>query len=68
MRWVAKYRRFAEECRQLAAALTKPNDQRALELMAQGWDRSADEREGKLCGSTDLIEATYEPRQSEPVA
>ncbi len=68
MRWVVKYRRFAEECRQLAAALTKPSDQRALELMAKAWDRSADEREEKLCGSGDLIDATCEPRQSEPVA
>lgn len=68
MRWVVEYRRFANECRRLAAKLTKPSDRRALELMAKGWDRSADEREGKLCGGDDLIEAARAPRQSEPVA
>lgn len=67
MRWVVEYRRFANECRRLAAALTKPGDRRALELMAKGWDRSADEREGKLCGG-DLVEATGERQRSEPVA
>jgi hypothetical protein len=63
MRWVAQYRRFAEECRQLAAALTKPTDKGALELMAQGWDKRADEREAKLGSSGDLSEATLEPPQ-----
>lgn len=68
MRWVVEYRRFAEECRRLAAALRKPSDQRALELMAKAWDKSADEREEKLCASGDLIDATSKPRQAEPVA
>jgi hypothetical protein len=48
MRWVTEYRRFADEYRRLAAVLTKPADRRALELLAKGWDRSADEREAKL--------------------
>jgi hypothetical protein len=63
MRWVEEYRRFAEECRRLAALLTKPTDKQALELMAKGWDKSADEREAKLRSSDDLTEATLEPRQ-----
>lgn len=67
MRWVAQYRRFAEEYRQLAAALTKPTDKRALELMAQGWDKRADAREAKLGSSGDLSNATLEPPQPEPL-
>jgi hypothetical protein len=68
MRWVVEYRRFANECRRLAAALTKPSDRRALELMAKGWDKSADEREGKLCRSGDPIDAPRERQRFEPVA
>jgi|HubBroStandDraft_5_1064220.scaffolds.fasta_scaffold2523687_1 hypothetical protein len=45
---VAEYRRFAEECRQMAARTTNQNDKRALELMAIGWDKVADEREARL--------------------
>ena len=67
MRRVTEYRRIAEECRRLAAALTKPTDKRALELMAIGWDKSADAREAKLRGSNDLTEATLEPQQPAPV-
>jgi hypothetical protein len=67
MRRVSDYRRYAEESRRLAAVLTKPTDKRALELMAKGWDKTADECEAKLRGSADLIEATLEPRQAAPV-
>ncbi len=67
MRWVTEYRRFAEECRRLAAVLTKPADKRALELMAKGWDKSADAREAKLRSSGDLIKATLEPPQPAPM-
>jgi hypothetical protein len=63
MRRVSEYRRYAEECRRLAAILTKPTDKRALELMATGWDKRADEREAKLGRSGDLLEATLEPPQ-----
>lgn len=45
MHWVAEYRRYARECRRLAAALTKPADKLALELMARGWDDRAAKRE-----------------------
>jgi hypothetical protein len=64
MRWVIEYRRFAEECRRLAGTLTKPTDKQALELMAKGWDKRADEREAKLRGNGDLIEDELEPRQA----
>jgi hypothetical protein len=67
MRRVSEYRRFAEECRRLAAVLTKPTDKRALELMATGWDKRADEREAKLGRGGDLLEATCEPLQPAPV-
>jgi hypothetical protein len=50
MRSVADYRRFARECRRLAAALTEPSDKRALELMATGWDKAAAQREARLRG------------------
>jgi hypothetical protein len=63
MRRVSEYRRYAEECRRLAAVLSKPTDRRALELMAKGWDKRADEREAKLGRSGDLVEATCEPLQ-----
>jgi hypothetical protein len=42
---VAEYRKFARDCRSLAAMLTTPEDRRALELMAIGWEKTADERE-----------------------
>jgi hypothetical protein len=59
MRWVTEYRRFAEECRRLAAALTKPTDRWALELMAKGWDKSADQREAKLRSGGDQGDTRY---------
>lgn len=62
---VADYRRFADECRRLAATLTKPADKRAMELMANGWDKTADQCVAKLVG--DLVEAMCEPRQPTPV-
>jgi hypothetical protein len=42
---MADYRRFARECRRLAAMLTEPADKQALELMAIGWDKTAERRE-----------------------
>lgn len=42
---VADYRRFARKCRRLAAVLTEPADKRALELMARGWDKTAEKHE-----------------------
>lgn len=45
MHWPAEYRRYALECRRLAARLTKPADKQALELMATGWDKTAEKCE-----------------------
>ena len=52
MRTVAEYRKFAEDCRQLAAKLSDPQDRLALELMAKGWEKVADEREAALKKNT----------------
>jgi hypothetical protein len=48
MHTVAEYKRFAEECRHLAAKLTDPKDKHAVELMAAAWERVAREREALL--------------------
>ena len=63
MKTVAEYRKFAADCRELAAKLREPNDKRALLLMAAGWDKVADERAAKLgatCGQ-EPIEPAKEP-------
>ena len=48
MHLVAQYRQFATDYRRLAATLTKPADKQALELLATGWDRAAENREEML--------------------
>ena len=48
MKTVAEYRQYAEECRRLAAQLTKPEDKRAIEIMAVAWDKVAEGREAAL--------------------
>jgi hypothetical protein len=48
MRTVEEYRSFAEDCRNLAAKLTDPKDKQAMELMAAGWDKVADQRESAI--------------------
>jgi|GEM_PF-2489714 len=48
MRTVAEYRKYADDCRELAAKLRDPEDRRALELMAAAWDKVAKERETLL--------------------
>jgi hypothetical protein len=53
MRAVAEYRQNAEECRNLARLLTRPEDKAALEQMAQLWDRLADQREHDLIPEPD---------------
>jgi hypothetical protein len=50
MRTVAEYRSFAVECRKLAAVLNKPEDKRAMEVMAAAWEKIASERERALVG------------------
>jgi hypothetical protein len=48
MHLVAQYRQFATDYRRLGAKLTKPADKQALELLAIGWDRTAENREAML--------------------
>jgi hypothetical protein len=48
MKTIAEYRKFAEDCRALAAKLTDPDDKRAVELMAAAWNKVANEREAML--------------------
>jgi hypothetical protein len=48
MKTVAEYRKYADDCRELAAKLRDPEDRRALELMAAAWDKVAKERETLL--------------------
>ena len=48
MRWVTEYLRCEEACRDLANILTKPDDKRALELMALGWAARAAERKSAI--------------------
>jgi hypothetical protein len=50
-RLVAQYRQLAVDYRRLAAILTKPADKQALELLAIGWDRAAENREAMLQNS-----------------
>jgi hypothetical protein len=48
MRTVEEYRGYAQDCRNLAAKLTDPKDKEAMELMAAGWDKVADQREAAI--------------------
>jgi hypothetical protein len=48
MRWVTEYLRCEQVCRDLAGKLAKPDDKRALELMAAGWAARAAERKRKI--------------------
>jgi hypothetical protein len=45
---VAEYRRFAAQCREMAARTSNPLDQQALELQAMAWERIANEREAAI--------------------
>jgi hypothetical protein len=44
---VQQYREYAEGCRALAEKLTDPNDKRAVLMMAEAWDRVANEHEAQ---------------------
>ena len=48
MKTVNEYREFAAMCRDLAAKLSDAEDRKAVELMAAGWDKVANEREARL--------------------
>jgi len=48
MRRVAEYWRFADDCRQLARSLRKPEHRQQLEDMAVAWEMLALERQAQL--------------------
>jgi hypothetical protein len=48
MKAVVEYRKFAEDCRELAAKLSNADDRRAVLLMATAWEKVANEREAQL--------------------
>ena len=48
MKTVAEYRQFAAWCRELAAKITDPKDKHATELMAEAWEKIANDREAAL--------------------
>ncbi len=48
MKTVDEYRQFAEWCREMALKISDPKDKYAVELMAQGWDKVANDREADL--------------------
>ena len=48
MKTVVEYRKFAEDCRELAAKLSNADDRRAVLLMATAWEKVANEREAQL--------------------
>ena len=54
MKTVAEFRQFAEACRQLANKLTDPRDKHATELMAETWDKIANDREAALLSQSPL--------------
>jgi hypothetical protein len=45
MKTVAEYRQFAAWCRELASKISDPKDKHAVELMAEAWDKVANDRE-----------------------
>jgi hypothetical protein len=48
MHLVTKYRQFEQACRSMAAKVTKPDDKKALDLLAGVWATLAAERLRKL--------------------
>ncbi len=53
MQLVAKYRLYAEQCRELAAKMGSLEFKRALETMASEWEAVASEREARLLEQID---------------
>ena len=48
MRRVTEYKQHAEDCRALAARMTRPEDKVVLEQIAKAWDKVAVLREHDL--------------------
>jgi hypothetical protein len=54
MHKVSQYKEFADECRQLAATMERPEHKRVLQEMAVAWDKVASEqRHGLALEETD---------------
>jgi hypothetical protein len=53
MELVAKYRRYAEQCRELAREMPGPEFEQALETMAREWENVASERAAQLLEQID---------------
>lgn len=53
MELVAKYRLYAEQCRELAAKMRSLEFKKALETMAREWETVANEREVQLLEQID---------------
>jgi hypothetical protein len=47
MRMASEYKRFADDCRQLARTLRKPEHKQRLQEMAAAWEMLAVERESQ---------------------
>ena len=48
MKTVAEYRQFGAWCREMATKIADPKDKHAVELMAEAWDKVANDREAAL--------------------
>jgi hypothetical protein len=48
MKTVEEYRRYAEECRELAQRAGSPDDRKAILAIAVSWDKLAGDRERRL--------------------
>jgi hypothetical protein len=64
MKFVAEYRRLAEEYRKLSDTVASRKDKYALELMARAWARIATERENRL--NSQAMRKPLEIRLNEP--
>ena len=53
LRQVSDYRRFAEQCRKIAARTGRTDDKELLEEMAIAWELAARERERRLSNKAD---------------
>jgi hypothetical protein len=62
MKTAQEYRRYAEECRALAKQMTDIMQRDQLLMMADTWDRLAEQRERRASGaSVEPVEAPREP-------
>ena len=57
MRTVEEYLEYERDCRRLAQKLTRPDDRRALEMMASAWAKLAADSKAKLVPEAALSSA-----------